>query len=251
MKPRVQLAAAQTPDGGQLILYQHDQDFSIKVNGQELMVSRQHESELELARLGCVHLVSCKKPKILIGGLGMGFTLRQTLDLMGPNAQVVVGELVEAIVEWNRNYLGVLNGSPLEDDRVVLKNGDVFDIISRSAKEFDSILLDVDNGPRAMTDAGNNRLYGYEGIWACRSALRDRGVLAIWSAEPNKEFERRLMECGFHVKFYTVPAYKGNKSKSRFVWVASGVKTVLPVGGNASLGSKGKEAKKKHKRVFG
>jgi len=231
MKPREKIATAQTPDGGEMMLYQHGRDFSITVNGQDLMHSRQHESELELARLGCAHLAGGKAPKILIGGLGMGYTLRQALDMLDPQAQVVVGELLGDVVEWNRAFFGDLNGQPLEDERVDLKTGDIFELISCSRNGFDAILLDVDNGPDAMTDSGNRRLYSREGIGACRRALRKQGCLAVWSAEPSKKFEQLLMGCSFQVSRYRVPAYKGSKSSSRFVWVAAQDKTILPPGG--------------------
>ena len=231
MKPRVRIATARTPDGGEMVLYQHGRDFSIMINGQDLMHSRQHESELELARLGCAHLAGRKAPSILIGGLGMGYTLRQALDMLSPHAQVVVGELLGAVVEWNREFLGELNGQPLGDERVDLKTGDIVELISRSKSRFDAILLDIDNGPGVMTDSGNRRLYGREGIRACRRALREQGCLALWSAEPSKKFEQLLMSCSFHVRRFRVSAYKGSKSQSRFVWVASEDKTILPRGG--------------------
>ncbi len=246
MKPSVRIATARTPDGGEMVLYQHGRDFSIKINGQDLMLSRQHESELELARLGCAHLVGRKAPSILIGGLGMGYTLRQALDMLSPHAKVVVGELVGAVVEWNREILGELNGQPLGDERVDLKTGDIIELISRSKSRFDAILLDIDNGPGVMTDSGNRHLYGREGIRACRRALREQGCLAVWSAEPSKKFEQLLMSCRFHVRRFRVFAYKGSKSQSRFVWVASEDKIILPRGGgeprlplkNASKGSR-------------
>jgi spermidine synthase len=255
MKPTVKIAEARTPDGGEMVLYQHDRDFMISINGDDLMHSRQHESERELARLGCARLVIAKAPSILIGGLGMGYTLRQALDMLGPDARVVVGELVEAVVGWNREFLGELNGRPLEDERVDLDTGDVVDLILRSENRFDAILLDVDNGPSAMTDAGNSRLYGYEGILACRRALRKAGCMAVWSVDPSKEFEGILMGCGFHVRRYRVPAYKGKKAPSRFVWVASENEGVLPPGGgepnqpgeNKSKGSGGRRGRGKFK----
>ena len=234
MKPTVRIATTLTPDGGEMELYQHDRDFSIKINGQDLMHSRQHESELELARLGCAHLAGSKAPSILIGGLGLGYTLRQVLDMLSPHTQVVVCELLSAVVEWNREFLGELNGQPLGDERVDIKTGDIVELISRSKSRFDAILLDIDNGPSAMTNSGNRRLYGYDGIQACRHALREQGCLAVWTAEPNKKFEQLLMRCSFHVRRYRVPAYKGckgSKSQSRFVWVASEDKIILPPGG--------------------
>ena len=187
MKPTVKIATARTPDGGEMVLYQHDRDFLIQINGEGLMPSRQHESELALARLSCAHLAGSREPCVLIGGLGMGYTLRQVLDMLGPHANVVVSELLEAVVEWNREYLGELNGQALEDERVDVRRGDVVDLISRSRNRFDAILLDIDNGPVAMTDAGNSRLYGSKGILACRRALRKQGSLAVWSAVASKE----------------------------------------------------------------
>ena len=157
MKPMIRLAEARTPDGGELVLYQHGPDFSIKINGQDLMHSRQHESELALARLGCEHLANHKAPCILIGGLGMGYTLRQALDILSPCGQVVVSELLGAVVEWNREFFGELSGQPLGDERVGLEMGDVFALISRSRGRFDAILLDIDNVPNAMTDSGKRR----------------------------------------------------------------------------------------------
>jgi len=231
MKPKVKIASVRTPDGGEMVLFQHDHDFWITINGQDLMLSRQHESEQELARLGCAHLAGRKTPSILIGGLGMGYTLRQALDMLSPHAQVVVGELLGGVVEWNHEFFGELNGHPLGDKRVDLKTGDIVELISRSKSGFDAILLDIDNGPRAITDSGNRRLYGREGILACRRALREPGCLAVWSAEPNKEFEQLLISCGFHVRRFRVPAYRGIKAYSRFVWVASEDKNILPPGG--------------------
>jgi spermidine synthase len=231
MKPSRRIATAQTPSGGEMILYQHDGDFSIRINGQDLMHSRQHESELALARLGCAHLVDRRAPSILIGGLGMGYTLRQALDMLSPHTRVVVSELLDVVVEWNRRFLGILNGQPLQDQRVVIETDDIVEIISHSMGEFDAILLDVDNGPSALTDRRNDRLYGHEGIRACRRALREQGCLAVWSAEASSKFEQLLIRNGFHVRRFRVSAAKGGKSKSRFVWVASEDKNVLPRGG--------------------
>ena len=249
MKPSVRLATAKTPDGGEMELYKHDRDFVIKINGQDLMSSRQHESELELARLGCAHLVGSKAPRVLIGGMGLGYTLRQTLDMLDSHAKVVVGELLGAVAEWSREFFGELNGQPLEDERVNLKTGDVVSLISRSNGKFDAILLDIDNGPSAMTSSANSRLYSYEGLMACRYALRNKGCLAVWSAEPSKKFERLLVGgCGFHLKRYRVPTYKGSKSQSHFVWVASENKANLPPGGGEPRLSRGDESKESRRR---
>lgn len=231
MKPRERMAIAQTPDGGKMELWRHDGEYSIRVNGQDLMNSRQHESELELARLGCARLAGHKAPSILVGGLGMGYTLREVLDRVGPAANVMVSELVQAVTDWNREFLGELNGQPLSDPRVTLQSGNVIDLIAASAKTYDAILLDVDNGPSAFTDAGNKRLYGRAGMQACYRALRGKGCLAIWSSEPSKSFERLLMGCNFHVRRYRVPVYKGAKSQTCFVWLASADEKTLPPGG--------------------
>jgi spermidine synthase len=214
-----------------MVLYQHDRDFTIVIDGEDLMLSRHNESELELARLGCAHLAGRKEPSILIGGLGMGYTLRQTLDMLDSDAEVVVGELLDAVIEWNRKFFGDLNGQPLADERVELKTGNIVELISHSKNQFDAILLDIDNGPNAMTYSGNSCLYGFEGILSCQRALRQKGCLAVWSAGPCKEYEQMLMRCDFHVRRYRVPAYKGSKSQSRFVWVASKSKSILPPGG--------------------
>ena len=248
MKPRIKIAVTRTPDGGEMVLYQHDRDFTIVIDGEDLMLSRHNESELALARLGCGHLAGGKAPSILIGGLGMGYTLRQTLDMLSPDAEVVVGELLDAVVEWNREFFGELNGQPLADKRVDLKTGNIIKLISDSKSRFDAILLDIDNGPSAMTDSSNRRLYGREGIRACRRALREQGCLAVWSAEPSKKFEQRLMSCSFHVRRFRVPAYKGSKSQSRFVWVASEDEIVLPPGGGEPRRPLKNESKRIHRR---
>ena len=140
MKPQIKLATALTPDGGKMELYQHDRDFLIKVNGQGLMNSRRHESEKELARLGCAHLSTHESPQVLIGGLGMGYTLRQTLDMLGPGATVVVSELLSAVADWNREYLKELNSQPLDDKRTQLIIGDIFPLISKSSRRFDAMV---------------------------------------------------------------------------------------------------------------
>jgi len=221
LKQTVKIASALTPDGSEMVLYQHGLDFSIKINGQDLMHSRQHESELDLARLGCAHLIDQNAPGILVGGLGMGYTLRQALDMLGPKARVVVSELMDVVVEWNREFLGELNGHPLKDERVEVIAGDIIELISSSRGRFDAILLDIDNGPEALTDSGNRRLYCSEGIMACRNALREDGCLAVWSAGPSNKFEEILIHCDFNVRRFPVPSHRGSKSRSRFVWIAS------------------------------
>jgi spermidine synthase len=231
MKPQIKLATAKTPDGGVMELFQHDRDFVIRINGQELMNSRHHESEQELARLGCANLAGRRDARVLIGGLGMGYTLRQTLDMLAPTAHVVVSELLTAVVDWNRAYFRDLNAAPLDDKRTTLIPGDIFPLLLQSSHEFDAILLDIDNGPRAITDAGNQRLYSPAGILACRRALRKQGSLAVWSSEPSKEFEQLLIHCGFTVRRYRAKAYREGNSKPLFIFVAAHDQASLPPGG--------------------
>jgi len=233
MKPRIKLAKTQTPDGGVMELCEHDRDFSITVNGLELMNSRQHESEQELARLGCAHLAGSREARVLIGGLGMGYTLRQALDMLGPEASVVVSELLEDVIGWNRAYLSELNGRALDDKRTDVICGDVYQLIAQSNGRFNAILLDIDNGPFAMTDTGNHKLYDATGIQACRRALCKQGCLAVWSTEASRVFENTLLGSGFKVRRYRVKAYPASHSKPLFIWVAAQEEDSLPPGGEA------------------
>jgi spermidine synthase len=243
MKPRLKIAEARTPDGQVLELRQHDQDFAILVNGDELMSSRRHEAELELARLACAAIAKQEAPTILIGGLGLGYTLRQTLDLVGPGAKVIISELSSTVVDWNRDYVGGLNDHPLMDERVELVIGDVAHLISSSTDRFDAIILDIDNGPNAVTARANDNLYGPRGIHACHDALKEHGCLAVWSAEPSKQYEHRLMKDGFQVRRYRAAPYPGCKTLSLFIWLASEDRRSLPPGGGEPL--KGNKAKRK------
>ena len=235
MKPTVKLATASTPDGGEMVLYQHDNDFSIRINGLELMNSRQHESERELARLGCAQLSSRAGARVLVGGLGMGYTLRQALDMLAEDASVVVSELMPEVVSWNKEYLGSLNNDAMQDRRVEVVDGDIYQLIAKTSDQFDAILLDVDNGPTAMVDSGNQRLYDPAGIQICRRALRKQGILAVWSTEPSKKYERFLENGGFKVKRYKVKNYPGSKTKPLFIWVAAEDEVNLPPGGSAPI----------------
>jgi spermidine synthase len=228
LKPTLKLATSQTPDGSEMVLYQHDTSFCIRIDGHVLMDSKQHESELALARLGCDHLAPRREPAVLIGGLGLGFTLRQCLDMVGPHASVVVSELMSTVIQWNREYLGELAGHPLRDKRVKVQQGDILELLYAAEEQYDAILLDVDNGPSAMTDSSNCRLYGKDGIDACLKALKKRGCLSVWSASPDKNYERMLQRAGLHVRLYPVSCYKGSRSQSRYVWVASRDKNLLP-----------------------
>ncbi len=228
MKPTLKIATATTPDGEELALYEHDAEYSIRVGNQELMTSRANESERELARLGCARLRERPDPAVLIGGLGMGYTLREALDVLPADATVVVGELMPDVVEWNKAYFGALNGHPLRDRRVTLRLGDVAAVIAQAEHAFDAILLDVDNGPEAFTSESNGRLYSREGLQACMCALTAKGCLSIWSVSADPAFERRLRQAQLFFRRVAVPAYKGARTRSRHIWVISRDARSLP-----------------------
>jgi spermidine synthase len=199
------LGEAHAPDGTTITLTRHDREYLILAGGKPLMSSRMHGSEQALATYGCRHVPACE-PCVLVGGLGMGFTLRAALDLLPPDAQVVVAELVPAIVEWNRGPLGPLAGHPLKDRRVRVEVRDAFVTLREHAGAFDAILMDVDNGPAAFTAAGNASLYADAGLAAARDALRPGGVLAVWSAWEDRKFQQRLKYGGFEVHVERVRA---------------------------------------------
>ena len=199
MKPWEVLGETQTPDGSAMALTRRDREYVILANGKSLMSSLMHGSEEALATMACPHLRRVEEPSVLIGGLGMGFTLRATLDLLPADAVVTVAELVPAVVEWNRGPLGPLAGQPLNDTRVRVVVGDVNGLIASSRRQFDAILLDVDNGPAPFTADANAGLYDDRGLAAARSALKENGVLAIWSAWDNRKFVQRLRYAKFDV----------------------------------------------------
>jgi spermidine synthase len=200
MKPVELLGQTRTPEGEEMTLTRHGTEYVILASGQSLMSSRMHGSEEALAALGCAEARARAEPCVLVGGLGMGFTLRATLDVLPPDATVVVAELVPAVVEWNRGPLGPLAGHPLKDRRVQVEIGDVAATLGASARRFDAVLLDVDNGPAAFTATLNTRLYDDRGLAAARMALKDWGVLAVWSAWEDRRFEQRLRYGGFTVQ---------------------------------------------------
>ncbi|MBW8017677.1 MAG: hypothetical protein FVQ82_15990 [Planctomycetes bacterium] len=219
MKPTVQLAQTKTPDGQTMVLSQHGQDFYISLNKVQLMTSREYESELELARIGCKHLKNAAKSHVLIGGLGMGFTLRETLSLLGEQAKVTVAELIPDVIAWNRDLLAKINNNAMQDTRVIVKSHDVANIINQSSQTYDAILLDVDNGPTAMTSSGNSQLYQPAGLAAAMKALKPEGCLAIWSVNGDAGFGRLLKKEGLQYQLISVAAYKNARSKSRHIWL--------------------------------
>jgi len=221
MIPWVLLDSAQVPgNGGELRLYQRGDEFSIRIAGHgELMNSRVHGSEDALAEHTCTRLVDGIKPRLLIGGLGMGFTLAAALRHVGEQAQVVVAELVPAVVAWNRGPLGEHAGHPLQDPRVTVREGDVARSLKAEQQAFDAILLDVDNGPEGLTRKENDWLYGMNGLNAAYATLRPQGVLAVWSAGPDKEFMQRLRKVGFEVDEVRVRAH-GKKGARHIIWFA-------------------------------
>jgi spermidine synthase len=205
---------------GELMLYQRGEEFSIRVTGHgELMNSRAHGSEDMLAALVCVRLAGRARPRFLIGGLGMGFTLAAALRDLGPDAAVVVAELVPAVVAWNRGALGALAGNPLLDPRVAVQEIDVARLLRSERNAFDAILLDVDNGPEGLTRDANDWLYGNAGLAAAFAALRADGILAVWSAGGDRNFTDRLRRAGFETEEIRVRA-RITKGARHTLWLA-------------------------------
>jgi len=203
-----------------LLLFKGKDDFSIKISaGFELMNTRKHASEDALGSLPCKRLKQPENARVLIGGLGMGFTLAAVLAGVGPEAEVTVAELIPEVVEWNRGPLGEYSGMPLDDPRTRIHIGDVAKLLRRSRGCFDVIALDVDNGPEGLTKSANDWLYSMSGIAAAQDALRPAGILAYWSADPDQAFHDRLRCCGFMVEEVTVFAH-GNKGTRHTIWLA-------------------------------
>jgi spermidine synthase len=221
MTPWILLDSAPVPgNGGELRLYQRDDEFSIKLSGRgELMSSRVHGSEDVLAEQTCARLVEGGEPRLLIGGLGMGFTLAAALRRLGEQGRVEVAELVPAVVAWNRGALGEAAGHPLRDPRVSVLTGDVARVLRAGQPVYDAILLDVDNGPEGLTRKENDWLYGMDGLNAACASLRPHGVLAVWSAGPDQDFLQRLRKVGFEVEEMRVRA-RGSRGARHIIWFA-------------------------------
>jgi spermidine synthase len=221
MIARMLLGTAPIPDTDkELRLYQAGEVFSITVPGRgDLMNSRLTGSELALAKLACARLAR-PDARLLIGGLGMGFTLVAALQTLGPDGEIVVAELVPEVVEWNRTFLRALSGEALDDPRCTVYVGDVGDLIRQRSGRFDAILLDVDNGPEGLIRRDNDWLYGPAGLRSARAALRGGGVLAVWSASPDRPFSKRLQQAGFEVEETTVRPHRAGKGPRHHIWLA-------------------------------
>jgi spermidine synthase len=200
------LGREQAPGGGELVLHHRDGEFVIRVDGRELMSSRSSHSEEEMARLAIARLGDREAPRVLLGGLGMGFTIRAALDVLPARAEVVVAELVPAVIAWNRGPLAPLAGRPLEDPRTHVEPIDVGRLMKETRVRFDVILLDVDNGPEALVHSTNDRLYGPEGSVAALRSLRPGGVLAVWSRYDDEGYVQQLREVGFEAESITIPS---------------------------------------------
>jgi spermidine synthase len=222
MTPWTLLENASIPgDGGELRLYQRGKEFSITLVGRgELMSSRVHGSEEALGQLTCARVAHRAQPRVLIGGLGMGFTLAAALKALGPKAEVVVAELVPEVVQWNRDLLGEPAGHPLRDARITVRIGDIGRILRKERRAFDAIALDVDNGPEGLMRKANDWLYSSAGLAAAFDALRPQGVLGVWSAGPDAGFSDRLRRMGCAVEEVVVRARGPGKGARHTIWLA-------------------------------
>ena len=222
MIPWEYLDGARVPGGdGELGLYQRGAEFSIRVAGRELMNSRIHGSEEALAELAFSRVADRPLPRILIGGLGMGFTLRAALDALPAAARVDVAEIMPSVVKWNRGPLAVLAGHPLDDKRVEVREVNAARMVREAKGRYHAILLDVDNGPAGLSRTGNHWFYGLSGLDAMFSALRPDGVLALWSAGHDIEFTQRMEKVGFQVEAIRVRARAGKKGAHHVIWIAT------------------------------
>ncbi len=221
MNPSELLGVAHVPGGGpELRLLRRDGDFRISLERDELMNSRMSGSEEALATMTCARLGQRPAPRLLIGGYGMGFTLRAALATLGAAAAVTVAELVPEIIEWARGPMAALTAGCLDDPRVRLVDSDVAALIAAAESGYDAILLDVDNGPHGLTRLANDRLYSTIGLTAARRALTAGGVLAVWSAWPDAPFKRRLGQSGFAVEEVAVRARSNGKGPRHVIWFA-------------------------------
>jgi len=220
MKPRELIGTAKVPRGEELRLFRRGDDFMIVLDRNELMNSRMSGSEDALAVMTCERLGKRTAPHILVGGYGMGFTLRAALGVLGRDARLTVAELVPEIIDWARGPMAGLAAGCLDDPRVQLFECDVAGLIRGAKSEYDAILLDVDNGPDGLTRDENGWLYSTRGLGAARVALRPNGILAIWSAAPDSRFARRLADAGFDTEEVVVRARANGKGPRHVIWFA-------------------------------
>lgn len=224
MVPWELLDRAPVGDGNELRLYRRGEEFSIRVGGEELMNSRVYSRTDALSELGCARVRTRKRARVLIGGLGMGYALATALANLERDAEVVVAELIPAVVEWNRSLFGHLAGHPLRDPRVTLRQADVADVLKDGAGGYDAILLDVDNGPEGLTQKSNDWLYGRAGLKCARAALRPRSTLGFWSAAANRSFARRLQGAGFDVEEIAIRSRDAGRGARHTIWLATQAK---------------------------
>ena len=219
MIPFRNLAETRTPDGSRLTLHEHDGDYFIKLDGRQLMSSTSTSSELLLADVACQHISREAEARVLIGGLGLGFSLKRVLELVGKRAAVHVAELVPEVVAWNRELLAPVNGKLLGDPRVEVLVDDVFAVLKK-AQPYDAILLDVDNGPTSFVQTKNRRIYNRRGIGVIRGALRPGGRVAFWSADREPAFREALARAGFHTEEHPAKAHERAKRFAHMIYVA-------------------------------
>ena len=224
MTPWSHLDTAQVPGGGKLRLMQRGAEFSIRLDSNELMNSRLTATEQALATIACEKVRTRVQQKVLIGGLGMGFTLRAALVVLGEDSQIIVAELVPAVVAWARGPMATLFGDSLTDPRVRIRETDVSEMIRAARSEYDAILLDVDNGPEGITREANDRLYDLDGLTSAYMALRPGGVLAVWSSTSDAKFTARLNMTGFDVVENPLRAKGPQGGAKHFVWTATRIK---------------------------
>jgi len=220
MQMRELVGTAEVPGGPPLRLFRRGNDFMIVLDRNELMSTRMHGSEVALGTMACDRLAGHPAPHVLIGGYGMGFTLRAVLGRLGAAARVTVVELVPGIITWARGEMAAVTAGCLDDPRVTVQMGDVGAVMGQAAAQYDAILLDVDNGPDGLTRPENDGIYSPAGLAAARRALRPGGVLAIWSAAPDVAFGRRLERAGFGVDTVRVRARESGKGASHVIWFA-------------------------------
>ena len=222
MKPFRNLGQTRTPDGSLFSLLEHDGEYYLKLNGRQLMSTTSTTSELLLAQLPCEGLASSPNACVLIGGLGLGYSLRRVLELVGPKATVEVAELLPEVVAWNREFLLAVNGALLDDPRVKVRVGDVFDVLHGATNaSYDAILLDVDNGPTCFVQAKNSRLYDKHGFSLLTRKLKPGGKVAFWSACEEPGFLQTLTRAGFQAEAFPAKAHERAKREAHMIYIAT------------------------------